>query len=137
VIPSTPRFPSSGFLLAASRGVLILPPCKPSASAVGLKGASCHAPCVTTTGPRASFLQLAARPQQGAAEKIKRENDVHLRQELEKKSTYVPFLFFIFFNSTFLGASRQGEFENTRKKIEYVSKKKSPGKIFSGGVNFF
>jgi hypothetical protein len=30
---------------------------------------------------------------QGAAEKIKRENDVHLRQ-LAKKSTYVLFFFF-------------------------------------------
>jgi hypothetical protein len=30
---------------------------------------------------------------QGAAEKIKRENDVHLRQ-LAKKSTYVPIFFF-------------------------------------------
>jgi hypothetical protein len=58
---------------------------------------------------------------------------VHLRQ-LAKKSTYVPF--FIFYRS-FLGVSRQGEFENTRKKVEYVSKK-SPGKyFFGGGGNFW
>jgi hypothetical protein len=59
---------------------------------------------------------------QGAAEKIKRENDAHLRQ-LAKKSTYVPWclLFFYLF-------SRQGEFENTRKKIT--------GEIVFGG-NFF
>jgi hypothetical protein len=38
-----------------------------------------------------------SHPPQGAAEKIKRENDVHLRQ-LAKKSTYVPsFLFYNFF----------------------------------------
>jgi hypothetical protein len=33
---------------------------------------------------------------QGAAEKIKRENDVYLRQ-LAKKSTYLLFIFFNFF----------------------------------------
>jgi hypothetical protein len=69
----------------------------------------------------------------GRQKKIKRENDVHLRQ-LAKKSTYVP-SFFSFFFTAFLGVSRQGEFENTRKKIEYVSKK-SPGKYFFGG-DFF
>jgi hypothetical protein len=57
----------------------------------------------------------------GAAEKIKRENDVHLRQ-LAKKSTYVP-SFFLFF-SAFLCVSRQGEFENTRKKMSTVPKAK-------------
>jgi hypothetical protein len=71
---------------------------------------------------------------QGATEKIKRENDVHLRQ-LAEKSTYVPSLFFLFFFSAFLGVSRQGDFENTRKKIEYVSKK-SPGKSLLGGIFF-
>jgi hypothetical protein len=65
---------------------------------------------------------------QGAAEKIKRENDVHLRQ-LAKKSTF----FFLVRFWAFLG---KGEFENTRKKIEYVSKK-SPGKYFFGGGGFF
>jgi hypothetical protein len=68
---------------------------------------------------------------QGAIEKIKRENDVHLRQ-LAKKSTYV--LFFFFF-SAFLGVIRQGEFENTRNKIECVSEK-STRKIFFWGVLF-
>jgi hypothetical protein len=72
---------------------------------------------------------------QGAAEKKTRENDVHLRQ-LKKTSTYVPFLFFIFFNSAFLGVSRQGEFENTRKKIEYVSKKITGETFFRGGGIF-
>jgi hypothetical protein len=68
-----------------------------------------------------------------AAENKKRENDVHLRQ-LAKKSTYVP-SFFIFF-SAFLGVSRQGEFENTRKIIEYVSKKIT-GEIFLLFLSFF
>jgi hypothetical protein len=45
-----------------------------------------------------------------------------------RKSTYVPFFFFF---SAFLGVSRQGEFENTRKKNEYVSKKIT-GEIFLG-----
>jgi hypothetical protein len=72
---------------------------------------------------------------QGAAEKIKRENDVHLRQ-LAKKSTYVPSFYFLFFFSAFLGVSRQGEFKNTRKKNEYVSKKNHRGNIFSG-ADFF
>jgi hypothetical protein len=61
--------------------------------------------------------------------KIKRENDVHLRQ-LAKKSTYVPFFIFYISFSAFLGVSRRGEFENTRKKIEYVSKKNHRGNIF-------
>jgi hypothetical protein len=39
---------------------------------------------------------------QGAAEKIKRGNDVHLRQ-LAKESTHVPSSFYLLF-STFLGA---------------------------------
>jgi hypothetical protein len=37
-------------------------------------------------------LVLVLRPLQGAAEKIKRENDVHLRQ-LANKNAYEPFLF--------------------------------------------
>jgi hypothetical protein len=40
--------------------------------------------------------QSKSQQQQGAAEKIKRENDVHLRQ-LAKKSTYVPTFFPPFF----------------------------------------
>jgi hypothetical protein len=70
----------------------------------------------------------------GAAETKKRENDVHLRQ-LAKKSTYVPLFCLVRFWA--LLGSRQGEFENTRKKIEYVSKKKHRGNIFSGGRIFF
>jgi hypothetical protein len=43
------------------------------------------------------FLSKAkAACAQGAAEKIKRENDVYLRQ-LAKKSTYVPSFFLILF----------------------------------------
>jgi hypothetical protein len=68
----------------------------------------------------------------GATEKIKRENDVHLRQ-LAKQSTYVR----NFFVSAFLGVSRQGEFENTRKQIEYVSKKCTREIFFRGGGDFF
>jgi hypothetical protein len=77
-------------------------------------------------------LQAAGAFRQGATEKIKRENDVHLRQ-LAKKSTYVLLSFFF---SAFLGVSRQGDFENTRKKIEYVSKKNHRGNIFLGGIFF-
>jgi hypothetical protein len=76
------------------------------------------------------FFTAAATRAQGAAEKIKRENDVHLRQ-LAKKNTYL-----FFFLSAFLGVSRQGEFENTRKKIEYISKKNT-GEIFFRRGNFF
>jgi hypothetical protein len=74
---------------------------------------------------------------QGAAEKIKRENDVHLRQ-LAKQSTYVPgtFFFFSFFFSAFLGVSWQGEFENTRKQFEYVSKQNTGEIFFRGGIFF-
>jgi hypothetical protein len=60
-----------------------------------------------------------------ARQKIKRGTDVHLRQ-LAKKSMHVPSFFVVccfFCFSAFLGASRQGEFENTRKQIECVSKK--------------
>jgi hypothetical protein len=73
----------------------------------------------------------------GRQKKIKRKNDVHLRQ-LANKSTYVPRLFLFLFFSAFLGVSRQGEFENTRKKIECVPKT-STGEIFlrgSGGDIF-
>jgi hypothetical protein len=51
-----------------------------------------------------------------------------------KRSTHVPF-FSIFF-SAFLGVSRQGEFENTRKKLS-TFQKNSPGKYFFGGGGFF
>jgi hypothetical protein len=68
---------------------------------------------------------------QGAAEKIKRENDVHLRQ-LAKKSTYVP-TFFFFFKCVFGRFSARGVRKH-EKKNEYVSKKNRRGNIFSGGI---
>jgi hypothetical protein len=104
------------------------PPCLPSCTACSSRPYKSHVSgwplAATTTTPKGMALQLR---RQGATKKIKRENDVHLRQ-LAKKSTYVP-SFFSFFLSAFLGVSRQGEFENTRKQIEYVSKK-TPGKYF-------
>ena len=41
-----------------------------------------------------------------------------------------------FFFSAFLGVSRQGEFENTRKKLS-TFQKKNTGEIFFGGRTFF
>jgi hypothetical protein len=70
---------------------------------------------------------------QGAAEKIKRENDVRLRQ-LANKSTYCTFFYFYFIllvRFWALGVSRQGEFENTRNKLS-TFQKNSPGKYFFG-----
>jgi hypothetical protein len=58
----------------------------------------------------------------------KRENDVHLRQLAKQIRTY-------FFSSAFLGVSRQGEFENTRKNWVRF-KKNDRGSIFSGGEFF-
>jgi hypothetical protein len=52
----------------------------------------------------------------------------------KKVRTYL--LLFFFFFSAFLGVSRQGEFENTRKKIEYVSKKITGEIFFRGGIFF-
>jgi hypothetical protein len=93
-------------------------------------------------GPRVASSMLNTVHQclylfnQGASEKIKRENHVHLRQ-LAKQSTYVPFFCFYFICfSAFLGVSRQGEFENTRKKLS-TFQKNSPGKYFFGGGIFF
>jgi hypothetical protein len=63
---------------------------------------------------------------------MKRENDVHLRQ-LTKNSTYALSSFFL---SAFLGVSRQGEFENTRKNLSTFPKN-SLGKYFFGGAFFF
>jgi hypothetical protein len=55
-----------------------------------------------------------------------------------RKKKYVrTFYFFIYFLVRFLGVSRQGEFENTRKLFEYVSKQKSPGKYFFVLGEFF
>jgi hypothetical protein len=58
---------------------------------------------------------------QGAAEKKTRKNDVRT----------------FFFLSAFLGVSRQGEFENTREKNEYVSKKNTGEIFFRGGIVFW
>jgi hypothetical protein len=60
----------------------------------------------------------------------------------KKKKTYIcassqkKVRTYLFFFSAFLGVSPQGEFENTRKKIEYVSKKIT-GEIFFSGGNCF
>jgi hypothetical protein len=51
-----------------------------------------------------------------------------------RKKKYARAFSFFFF-SAFLGVSRQGEFENTRKKLS-TFQKKSPGKCFFGG-DFF
>jgi hypothetical protein len=71
------------------------------------------------------------RAGQGAAEKIKRENDVHLRQ-LAKKSTYVHFFFF---RCGFGRFSARGVRKH-EKKIKYVSKKIT-GEILFRGEHFF
>jgi hypothetical protein len=68
---------------------------------------------------------------QGAVEKIKQENDVHLRQ-LAKKSTYVPFFFLVRFWA-FLGKGSS----KTRKTFLSTFQKKTPGKYFFGGGFFF
>ncbi len=69
------------------------------------------------------FFPAAVR---GAAEKIKRENDVHLRQ-LAKKSTYVLFFFLVRFWA-FLGKGSS----KTRETKLSTFQKKSPGKYFFG-----
>jgi hypothetical protein len=78
------------------------------------------------------WLLPTPQKKQGAAEKIKRETDVHLRQ-LAKQSTHVPSFFNIYIFCVFLGVSRQGEFENTGGKCEYVSKKITEKIFFRGG----
>jgi hypothetical protein len=55
--------------------------------------------------PRPSPIAHCAQDQ-GAAEKVKRENDVHLRQ-LAKKQYVRTFFFLFFFFSAFWGVSRQ------------------------------
>jgi hypothetical protein len=70
---------------------------------------------------------------QGAAEKIKRQNDVHLRQ-LAKKNTYVP-SFFFFFKVRFWAFLGKGSSKTREKKLS-TFQKQSRGNIFSGG-NFF
>jgi hypothetical protein len=62
----------------------------------------------------AKRLRHYGRRQQGATEKIKRENDVHLRQ-LAKKSTYVPSSFFFFFKVRFWAFLGKGS-SKTREK---------------------
>jgi hypothetical protein len=71
---------------------------------------------------------------QGAAEKIKRENDVHLRQ-LAKKSAYVIFYFLVRFWA-FLGKGSSKTREKQLGLIECVSKKIHRGNIFRGGFFF-
>jgi hypothetical protein len=70
----------------------------------------------------------------GATEKIKRENDVHLRQ-LAKKSTYVPSLFFYFFVVRFWAFLGKGSSKTREKKLS-AFQKQLPGKYFFGG-DFF
>jgi hypothetical protein len=79
--------------------------------------------------------QLLGGRDQGAAEKINEKTTYICASSQKKVRTHLLYFFNIFF-SAFLGVSRQGEFENTRKEIEYVSKKNHRGNIFSGG-NFF
>jgi hypothetical protein len=67
-------------------------------------------------------MAVPGRPQE-AAEKIKRETDVHLRQ-LAKKSTYVPFFFFKVRFWAFLG--KGSAFQN-----------KITGEIYFRGGDFF
>jgi hypothetical protein len=76
------------------------------------------------------------KPPQGAAEKIKRKNDVHLRQ-LAKKSTYVPSFFFSFFFLVRFWAFLGKGTSKTREKKLSTFQKKTPGKYFSGGGTFF
>jgi hypothetical protein len=49
-----------------------------------------------------------------------------------RKKKYARTYFYFLFVSAFLGVSRQGEFENTRKQMS-AFQKKSPGKYFFGG----
>jgi hypothetical protein len=49
----------------------------------------------------------------------------------KKKYVRTFFILFLFF-SAFLGVSRQGSSKTREEKIEYVSKKKSPGKYLFG-----
>jgi hypothetical protein len=68
---------------------------------------------------------------QGAAEKIKRENDVHLRQ-LAKKNTYVPYFFSSFFLVRFWAFLGKGSSKTREKKLVRF-KINHRGNIFSGG----
>ena len=52
-----------------------------------------------------------------------------------RKKKYARTFFFFFFPSAFLGVSRQGEFENTRKKLS-TFQKKITGEIFFRGKFF-
>jgi hypothetical protein len=66
-------------------------------------------------------------PAQGAAEKTKRVNDVHLRQ-LVKKNAYVPSFFLIFFKCVFGRFSARGVRKHGKKLSAFP--KNSPGKHF-------
>jgi hypothetical protein len=75
------------------------------------------------------WLREEWRVAQGAAEKIKRENDVHLRQLAKKVRTCL--LFFIFFLCVFGRFSARGVRKH-EKKIECVSKKNHRRNFFLG-----
>jgi hypothetical protein len=65
--------------------------------------------------------------------KMKRENDVHLRQLAKKVRTYL--LLFSFFLVRFWAFLGKGSSKTREKKLS-TFQKKSPGKYFFGG-NFF
>jgi hypothetical protein len=91
------------------------------------------------TGPStytyAQAQAKASRCREGRQKKNPEKTTYICASSQKKVRTYLLF-FFSFFFSAFLGVSRQGEFENTRKKIEYVSKKIA-GEIFFRGGKFF
>jgi hypothetical protein len=72
---------------------------------------------------------------QGAVEKIKQENDVHLRQ-FAKTSTYVPSFFPPFFLKVRFWAFLGKGSSKTRKTFFSTFQKKTRGNTFSGG-DFF
>jgi hypothetical protein len=86
----------------------------------------------------ASQTPLTKKPLPGqgqeAAEKIKRENDVHLRQLAKKVRTYL--LFFLFLECVFGRFSARGVRKHEKRNLVRF-KKKSPGKYFFGGGIFF
>jgi hypothetical protein len=84
----------------------------------------------------APFKHLVSK-HRGAAEKRKRENDVHLRQ-LAKKSTYVP-SFFSFFLVRFWAFLGKGSSKTREKKLSTlcVSKQITGEMFFRGGIFFW
>jgi hypothetical protein len=83
-------------------------------------------------GPCPGVAQALAL-NQGAAEKIKWENDVHLRQ-LAKKSTYVPFFYFYLFFSAFWAFLAKGSPKTREKKLSAVSETSTREMFFRGGI---